>query len=301
MSAPKNKIISERIFSNLSIELCEQAIRMKGRVYQPDKDSAYMELNIAHPWPVRVAYGTGFHAGTVANSYGTMGSKVLNRGHNLKANGRKTEEPVGAIMDVEFDETPTGGWKIVNAITPSIHAVAVIHKNLELGKKVLQENVDHKYAVSMEVNYDFMHSGFLIERNDAKASDASKKIMDACSPDDFKAAGLAYIPVVISQERNELCPATLEACYDFEDRRVFRDWEGQRVTLLKNGINGSVHFAGVGLVRYASEKEARVRQLLAQDPDKLDGDDLSELFTAFHEAGVRATDSFIATLEFPLK
>ena len=69
------------------------------------------------------------------------------------------------------------------------------------------------------------------------------------------------------------------------------------MTLLKNGINGLVHFAGVGLVRYASEKEAQVKQLLAQDPDRLEGDDLTELLEAFRLAGARAHQNFIAELE----
>jgi hypothetical protein len=70
----------------------------------------------------------------------------------------------------------------------------------------------------------------------------------------------------------EQAPEELLDTYDFDRRMMKRNatWDGLPVTLLKGGINGQVHFRGVGLVRYGAEKEAQIAQILATDPDRLD-------------------------------
>ena len=51
-------------------------------------------------------------------------------------------------------------------------------------------------------------------------------------------------------------------------------WQGLPVALLKGGVNGKVHFRGVGLVRYGAEREASIQQLLASDPEAIADDEL---------------------------
>jgi len=85
------------------------------------------------------------------------------------------------------------------------------------------------------------------------------------TPDEFTNLGLGYVAM-------KQAPEELLETYDF-DRRMMRrsaTWEGLPVTLLKGGINGQVHFRGVGLVRYGAEREAQIARILASEPDRLE-------------------------------
>ena len=177
---------------------------------------------------------------------------------------------LGAIVGVEFAAPPMGGWKIDAKGGPHLRVAAVIHKQAEGVPKLLGEHLSgrHKYAVSQEVLYSMLDSGFVVETGVGGGTTATRELCARTTPEEFTRAGLSYVPVLLGAD--QLCPEELLNCYSFEQSRVTRDWQGQRVTVLKGGIAGRVHFQGVGLVRYGAEKEAQIQQILASDPDGLE-------------------------------
>ncbi len=271
------KQILTREYSNLGIEFAAGAIDWPGQAGKkltPDHTKAYCLFDICYAWPVRTAYGAGFHPGTLANSQDSMLHQVFNRSHNLKAyaaeadRDNKRDENFGSIVGVEYARTPMGGWKINSPGQPHYRAAAVMHKQVSFVPKLLGEHLGgrHKWAVSQEVLYSMLDSGFVVERNQ-KATPEANALMDQHSPAEFKDANLGYVPILLAPEK--LCPDDLLDCFSFEQNRVVKEWNGQRVTVLKGGVNGQVHFQGVGMVRYGAEKEAQIQQLMATDPDRL--------------------------------
>jgi hypothetical protein len=276
----KDQQLRTRIFSNLGVSLCANAIEIAGMKLLPDASKAYAEFSIAHTWPVVTAWGTSMHPGTVANSWPSMRHQVFNLAHLMKSydsSPEKNEIPrdhiLGSIVAVEFPPTPAGGWRLSNdAAAPGIRAAAVIHKYAERVPKILGEHLGgrHKWTVSMEVDYSLLDSGFVIG-NRAEAKKPQESLMAETTPQEFAALGLGYVPIT------DAADALLEV-YDFDQHRVrpSASWDGLPVTLLKGGVNGQVHFRGVGLVRYGAEREAQIAQILATDPDRLTEDDEME-------------------------
>lgn len=269
-----NQTETTQVFSCSDVELAAGAIRWPGRpgaVLTPDETKAYVEFDICYAWPVRTAYGGAFHPGTLANSYATMLHQVFNRSHEMRAyaprdqRGSARDRVFGAIVGVEFPESPPGGWRINSPGAPHIHAAAVIHKNADGVPEVLGEHLSgrHRWAVSQEVLFQLNDSGFVIEGGDLP--DEARRLAEAETPAEFAEAGLLYVPIVLSDGRS--CPEDLMDCYSREKRRIVSDWHGARVTLLKGGINGRVHFQGVGMVRYGAEREAQIQQILARDDE----------------------------------
>jgi len=262
-----------RIFSNLGVSLCANAIDIAGQRLMPDPSKAYAEFSIAHAWPVVTAWGTAMHPGTVANSWPSMLHQVFNLAHLMKSydtSKEKNEIPrdhiLGSIVAVEYPATPAGGWRLSNhTAAPGIRAAAVIHKHAERVPKILGEHLGgrHKWTVSMEVDYSLLQSGFVIGQR-AEAKKAQAALLAETTPEEFAALGLGYVGM-------EQAPESLLDTYDFEARKLRRNvtWEGLPVTMLKGGVNGRVHFRGVGLVRYGAEREAQIAQILATDPDRL--------------------------------
>ena len=129
----KDQILRTRIFSNLGVSLCANAIDIAGMKLVPDDSKAYADFSIAHAFPVTTAYGTILHPGTVANSHRSMLHQVFNQPHLMRAydtSKAKTEIPrdhiLGSIVAVEFPPTPMGGWRLARekAASPSIRAEA---------------------------------------------------------------------------------------------------------------------------------------------------------------------------------
>lgn len=273
------KTIITREYSRTGVEFAASSIPWPGnpgRQLTPDPTRAYCRFEICYAYPVRTAYGASFHPGTLANSMDSMLHQVFNRSHKMKAYARPEDrdgvrdENFGSIVGVEFATAPLGGWKINSPGQPHYEAAAVMHKQVSFVPKLLGEHLGgrHKWAVSQECNYIMADSGFVIERDDSKASKGCREVMDQYTPDEFKAARLAYVPVMTGAD--SLCPDDLLDCFSFEQNRVVRDWSGQRVSVLKGGVNGRVHFQGVGMVRYGAEKEAQIQTLLANDPDAIE-------------------------------
>jgi hypothetical protein len=264
--------IRTRLFSNPGVALCSNAIEIAGQKLVPDASKAYVEFNISHAFPVITAYGTALHPGTVANSWASMQHQVFNLAHMMRAydtSKERNEIPrdyiLGSIVGVEYPNTPVGGWRIGKE-APGIRAAAVIHKHAERVPKVLGEHLGgrHKWTVSMEVDYELLNSGFIVMQRD-QAKKKAAQLLAEYTPDEFTNLGLGYVAM-------EQAPEDLLGTYDFDKRRMKpqANWEGMPVVLLKGGINGQVHYRGVGLVRYGAEREAEIQQLLASDPDALE-------------------------------
>jgi hypothetical protein len=261
-------------------ELCGAAVEIGGQRLEPDQTKAYVEFKLAHSWPSRTVYGTSFHAGTVANSYVSMLHQVFNWGHKMRSYDTSKERKdiprdymLGSIVAVEYPRMPPGGWSMQvgkdaagNLQVPGIRAAAVIHKQAEKVPQTLGEHLGgrHTWTVSLEVGYSLLQSGFLVGER-AKAKKAQETLMADTTPNDIGAMGMGYVTV-------EEAPEELLNTLDLKKRSIVSTWEGLPVTLLKGGINGQVHFQGVGMVRYGAEREAEIQTLLATDPEKLTED-----------------------------
>ncbi|HVM48372.1 MAG TPA: hypothetical protein VMU04_10110 [Candidatus Acidoferrum sp.] len=301
----QDRVLSTRIYSNLGVELCANTVvDIAGERLTPDDTKAYAEFFIAHAFPVVTAHGTSLHPGTVANSFRSMRHQVFNRAHLMKAYDKsgKGEIPrdhiLGSIVAVEFPQTPGGGWRVGSRRDPpAIRAAAVIHKHAEGVPKILGEHLSgrHKWTVSMEVDYNLLQSGFVVGQRD-QAKDAEAKLMNATTPVEFNELGMGYVPM-------EQAPESLLETYDYNKLMMKRNasWEGLPVTMLKGGINGQVHFRGVGLVRYGAEREAVIAQILATDPALMPSlmdaeEELAELRSYF-ESVVKGAVGSVEALE----
>ena len=249
--------------------MCAAAIDIAGVSLAPDDTKAYLEFTIAHTWPAVTVYGTALHPGTVANSYSSMLHQVLNKGHLMKAydvskdrNEIPRDHILGSIVAVEYPPAPLGGWRIGGA-APHIRAAAVVHKAAEGVPKILGEHLAgrHRWTVSMEVDYHVLESGFVIGQR-AEATAGQERLLAETSGAEFGSQGLGYVGM-------EAAPEELLGLYDMERKqlRPAARWGRLPVVLLKGGVNGQVHFRGVGLVRYGAEREAEIGQVLAQDEE----------------------------------
>lgn len=264
--------IRERQFGVISLH-CDGALKIGDQTLTPDDTKAYCAFSICTAWPSVTAYGTAIHPGTLANSHASMLHQVFNLGHRMRAYDPDPEKKniphdqiIGSVVAVAFPQKPMGGWTLAREVdaAPRIQAAAVVHKLAERVPKVLGEHLAgrHKWTVSQEINYAFGESGYVLtDRSKLRGKNA--ELAAACTPPEFDALGLGYIPMGEA-------PADLVECYDWGTKRVVKPWNGSPVVLLKGGVNGRAHYQGVGLVRYGAEREAEITRLLAEDPDRLD-------------------------------
>lgn len=255
-----------------SVALHGAVIELGGEKFTPDATKAYGEFAICHGFPVTTAYGTCFHPGTVANAFNSLKHQVVDYDHQLQVHDRsknkdaiREDKILGFVAAVEYPRTPVGGWKLGlnKGEAPAIKGVMGVFKNAKKTQQVLGEHLAgrHKWSVSIEANYSFLNSGFVIG-DAAKADQALHGLMDEQTPPELKAAGLGYLAV-------QSAPEELLNCFSFEKGRIVKAWGQCPVSLMMGGINGEAHFAGIGIVRYGAEREAEILQLLASDPDKL--------------------------------
>ena len=271
------------------VELASAAISLGGMTLQPDETKAYCEFNLGHAFTrsarVRNAYGTAFHPGTMANSAVSMQHQVFNLGHLMRAYDTSPERDeirrdymLGTIVGVEYPPAGPGGqaWSVALEGTPHIRGAAVIHKQAERVPAVLGEHLGgrHKWTVSLEVDFLLPESGFIVGGGEREAKASVRSLLAETTPQEFKSLSLGYVAY-------DQAPPELQACYSRKALRLTSDWEGQPLTLLKGGINGQVHFMGVGLVRYGAEQEAEVQQILASDPDRLLEDHVADIAAYF--------------------
>lgn len=254
--------------------------------FKPDETKGYMRFHLAQGFPNVLAYGTALAPQTVANSFASLLHQPFDYEHQIAAyhddpEGKKpnhvTDRILGSVVAVDFPRMPQGGWKIGGAEeAPKIVGVAAYAKLAQGMRKVLGEHATgrHRWTVSMECNYSTSTSGFAIER----AGKDGLKDFAKHTPDDLAKAGFDYVPV-------KEAPDDVLATFSRERKRIVKTYKSRKAYLLMGGLDGSVHFSGVGLVRYGAEPKAAIQSMAASATPPLlrSLDDLADLFRRLAE------------------
>ncbi len=244
--------------------------------FVPDSTKGFVKFELANAFPNALIYGTALHPNVLAKSYGSMLYQPFNMEHQIAAYHKKKgmanhveDRILGAIHGVNFPETPHGGWRVnANAETaPKITALASYSKLAKGMEEVLGAHSSgrHRYSVSMEVQYPFNEVGFAVERGNR----GPLKQLAATTPDDLAMAGYDYAP--ISQAPTDLAwfdekEGVWDTSVFSKDKgRIDGNYKGRKVTMLMGGLDSPVHFAGVGLVKYAAESKAGISRMMASD------------------------------------
>lgn len=297
-----------------------QVIEIMGQKLEPDQTKAYTEFQISRGLQIDgqgeltgvTAWRTGQHAGSIANSHGSMLHQVFNRGHEMKSNDPDNKHArdhiIGAIVGVEFPRPPAGGWTMrmkSGAATPEIRAAAVIHKLAEGVPKILGEHLGgrHKWMVSQELSYSLLDSGFVV-CNRENATAGQEELCAQLTPEQGEFSGGKSPMSEVQSPRSKVqgpkserlghygyvpcveAPDQLLECYNPEKRRVDKTWGKLPVVLMAGGLNATNHYDGVGMVRYGAERTADIQQIIANDPDALsllEEDGMVEFFDLMRE------------------
>jgi hypothetical protein len=230
-------------------------IEFKGAKYVPDETKGYFTFAISHSFPVSTFYGTALHPNVIAQSYNSMLHQNLNFEHNIRAyhksKGDKNyveDRVIGSIVAVDF---PAGMGTLRAGKEPvAIKGVAVYYKMTTGMQKVVGEHQTsrHRYTVSMEVQYPYDDSGLAIASAGAKPMDTT--------PADLAAMGYDYVPWSAASEE-------LRGTFSKEKNRIVKKYQGRETFMLMGGVNGTVHYAGIGLVKYGAEPTAEITQMAA--------------------------------------
>jgi hypothetical protein len=293
-----DQLLNARVFGTVALNAA--ALPLNGETFTPDGTKAYAAFRLAHSFPTVDAYGCCRHPGVVAASHASLRHQPVNYNHQMKKYGTdknpiRDDNTLGTVVAVNYPPAPVGGWKLSKATEnlPAIQGVMVIHKNVAKAQNVMGEHLTgkHKWTVSMEMAYNFLDSGFLVS-DLGSATKAQTALLEEWTPAEVKDLGLGYIAV-------ENAPKELLDCFDSKTRRITGAWNKCPVSLMQGGLAGTVHFAGVGIVRYGAEREAQILEMLAQDPDRvgeLTAEELGlEYFTKFAAGLEKIVADILAT------
>jgi hypothetical protein len=269
--SPVSAMVDEvALFGNQTIEFTHPDNRKE--IFVPDDTKGFFQFQMAHGFPMgRTAYGTALHPGTTAKSWPSLKYQNLNYEHNIRAyhqgekNNNVEDRILGTIVAASYPQTPTGGWKVppinslgtnmiaLNSATPAITGVASFAKLATAMSKVVGDHQTgrHKYSVSMEVRYNLGESGFAVAMKPGGKARSG-------TPDDLAKAGFEYWPF------ND-APEEVMATFSQGKNRIVKDYRGRQASMLMGGLpdNGSVHFCGMGLVKFGAEKPAAITQMAA--------------------------------------
>lgn len=283
--------MSTRVHSSVSgsLALCAGALKLDGLDLVPDPTKAYFEFSVAHAFPKFTAYKMGMHPAVIANSFATMRHQMFNLGHLVRfydAENIARDRIIGCVVGVEFPKAPMGGWKLPgkNEEPPFIRAAASVYKMAEGVDRILGSYQANRksWTVSMEVFYYREEGGFAVKG-------APVDNVRAIHTDDWKAHGWHYVGWADA-------PKELRACYNDKKTLVDKAWSGREVIYLQGGLDGQVHFQGVGAVQRGAEPGAKIATMLAADPAlkqrvegarKIIADFQKELLTPLAEAACR--------------
>lgn len=258
------------LFGNQTIEFTHPDNRRE--TFVPDDTKGYFQFQMAHGFPMgRTAYGTALHPGVTGNSWQSLKHQNLNYEHNIRAyhqgekNNNIEDRILGTVVAVNYPPTPTGGWKVppaqslganaisLNSATPAITGVAQFAKLATAMGKVVGEHQTgrHKYTVSMEVRYNLNKSGFAVAMKPGGKAHSG-------TPDDLARAGFEYWPFTEASEE-------LMGTFSQSKNRITKDFRGRQASMLMGGLpdGGTVHFCGVGLVKFGAEPPAAITQMAA--------------------------------------
>ena len=239
------------------------AVTCAGQKFEPDDTKAYVEFYLSHGFPVVTSDRTAIHPQVVANSYGSLLHQVFNLGHMMKAydpENNARDRILGSVVVVEFPEAAgADGWKVQAdpAKAPGIHGVAVMHKLAEGAAQILAQHLTGKrrWTVSMETQFSLEESGFLIGKDDALGE--AVRFAEAETPDDLRSLGYWWMPW------GKAGPV-MEA-WDEARTRIKPAYQTRQIVFLLAGLDGRVHYNGVGLTPWGKEPAAEVRQMVAEE------------------------------------
>lgn len=234
----------------------DKALVCEGRSFVPDRFRAFLACSFAHSLPVTTTYGTGMLASVVARSYEAMRCQAVNIEHMMKAwdpENVKNDRVIGAVQAVEFPSMPEGGWIIPaeRKDAPGARAVCSIAKFADGVQEILKgySSGTQEWAVSMEVVYNLLSTAF--------AWDADKKDIELKCDVVTLSGGWKAV-------RYGDAPSEMRDCWGGTNpRRILRPYQGANLTLLMGGLDGTVEFSGLGVVRRGAEPEAQIERLTA--------------------------------------
>lgn len=243
-----------------SLALCaEPEIRFGQTVVSPDESTAYAVVRLSHTWPVTTLYGECLSPATVRRSHGSMRNKPVSREHKIKSyNPQEISRDyiLGSVVDVRFD-WPGVALPRTEAEAPGVEVLVALFKASEGMAQMLgaHQSGRHEYTVSMEVRYRGSESGFLVGDGGGRET----------TPAAWRQAGWSYVSAL---EADEALLATRDWRRDRmadmrPDGRRCGHWNGAETYWLMGGLDGAVHYTGVGWVRYGAEPTARVDRLMA--------------------------------------
>ena len=227
--------------------------------FTPDPSLAYIEFNIATAWPAGITiYGWGIHPNVLARSYASMFRKLLDYDHRREANDPKLDDRfLGHVVAVSFPSTPPNGisWRVTDKPAPYIKGVAAIDKKAQGLRRILGEHLTgrHPWTVSLDADWILEDAGYAVKLEKGQNPEMS------FSPPDFIEAGWEYYPPAQA-------PKELKDTFSVDKNRVTKKYKGREVNVLLGGLDGTIHFCGLALVKYGAEKTAGIRKVIAAAP-----------------------------------
>lgn len=235
------------------------ALECAGQKFTPDESTAYAEVFLSHATPVMTQYGEGLSPWTVRRSFSSMQGKPVNREHRMVAydpNRIKSDAIIGWTAAVEYPWDGRLATSVASAT--GIRCVVGLHKQAQGMPAIIgRRQARGEYAVSMEVKYHNTTSGFLVRE---------PGLFPKTTPGEWASAGWSFMPAMSAD-------AELLATRDWRKQRMAGKaadgvalcgyYKGKPTYWLMGGLDGQVHYAGIGWVRYGAEPTARVGLMLA--------------------------------------
>jgi len=243
----------------VSLAAENQSIDFKGQTYTADGTKGYLTFQFSHAFPVVNAYGQALHPNVVARSHASLKHQPVNYEHHVVAYDKdryQSDKFYGTVLDVDFPRTPHNGWRVSQdkSAAPGIKGIASFAK-LARGMDTIigkHQTGRHTYSVSMEVEYFYKDCAFAVALGSAKPAHDT--------PDDMVGAGWELIPWMEADD-------DLLATFSMKKKRIVSDWKGRNVVQMMGGLDGTVHYAGLGIVQYGAEREAEILQMAASGSD----------------------------------
>lgn len=247
-----------------------EAIWINGETLVSDDVTAYVEMYLAHSWPVRITDKIALHSKTLLRSYRSMQHKVFNLGHMVKSYDRENisrDRIIGSIVGVQlvgpqdapvYELAEEAEWPVTQTGGLRIRAVAAVHKQADGVDKLFgaHQSGRQKFHCSMEVAYVVTESGFIVERTAALPHTDPIKQFERTTPQGLRAQGAIYVPFAEA-------PPELKKCWSEKKNAVTKQYNGCETVLLAGGLDGVVQFVGIGVVTSPKEPTSRVERLLA--------------------------------------
>ena len=272
--SPTTATLETRPFDLHALMSSRQTIKFKRHDgttedFTPDDSKGYFEFETAFGWPAGESlYGTGFHPQTLANSFHTLQGQSLDYEHRKQILNPKLQGDhyLGYIAAVDFPRSPSNeGWKLTHKPSPHISGVAGFWKQAAGLKRILGEHMTgrHQWTISYDVdwggNYPDLKESIRNTSSFAVQIPPGEQALMGGDVEEYVKSGYEYIP-------GHLAPDDLLATIaggDGQPTRVVKSWRGRKVSLLMNERAGSVHFAGIALVRYGAERAANIKTVVA--------------------------------------